>query len=863
MAKAKGLTPMMRQYREIKDSNKEYILLYRLGDFYEMFFEDAILASSELDIVLTGRECGLDEKAPMCGVPYHSVDAYIARLVQKGHKVAICEQVEDPKDAKGIVKRDIVRLITPGTVTDSDMLEGDKNSYLAAIVRGEGFVSFCYADASTGEFSAGRYTLEGKMCDEIGRIAPREMLHFDWEVSDGILDICKKSSTLLTAVDGGRELYAKAFFDRYGSDYGDRHDMEYEDCIAAGLIINYLMDSQRSSDIRLSELSFMGGTKTLSIDFATKRNLELTASLLTGDKKGSLLSVLDMTKTAAGARFLRSEVERPLFDAVKIKERVSAVATLKDGEDERQSLRDALASFCDLERYVTKAVYKSANARELVAMGETLSLVPRVKEILLSMDCPLIWELAGELDGLPELAERIKATFGDDLPTTIREGGMIKKGFDENADYLRDLYEGGRGRIVAIEQAEREKSGIKTLKISFNKVFGYYIDISNSHRDKVPEHYIRKQTLVNSERYITPELKELEGEVLSAGDRLKALEYEIFAAVRDQAATCAGRISKTARIIAEVDFLASLAEVAQKYRYCRPEIDEGEDIIIEEGRHPVVERMGGDLFVPNDTRLNITRDRLAIITGPNMAGKSTYMRQTALIIIMAQMGSFVPARSARIGIVDKVFTRVGASDNLAGGQSTFMIEMSETAHILKNATKRSFIIFDEIGRGTSTFDGMSIARAVLEFVADKGEIGARTLFATHYHELTELEGLVEGVVNYNVAVKKRGDEITFLRKIIRGAADDSYGIQVAMLAGVPQAVTDKAKEVLGELEAGRRDIAPVQMSFGAPRECPEVAEDESLAEVKTALLRLDVTALTPIEAMNELYKLQKRVEEMQ
>jgi len=857
------LTPMMQQYMEIKERNADYILLYRLGDFYEMFFEDAKLASTELDLVLTGRDCGLDERAPMCGVPYHSVDAYIARLVQKGYKVAVCEQTEDPALAKGLVKREIVRLITPGTVTDDGMLEGGKNNYLAAVLPdGAGF-AVAFADASTGEICAIHLAEAGRVEDELGRLSPREVLTVEaFPLPGGLTDFCRRQlGALLTAV--GKEIgeLTAAAIGRYGKD--DLRDKGMDEAVTAcvGLIVDYLEETQRTGELRLGEVRVISQGKTMGLDLVTRRNLELTGTIISGEKRGSLLGVLDHTKTAPGARLLRSRIEQPLCDLAAITRRLAAVGELKDNEALREKLRQILSEVCDLQRLLTKVVYKTASARELVAISATLRRVPELKALLAPCKSALIAEQAAMLDAVEDLTSRVAAAIVDDPPLTVREGGMIRRGYDPETDKLKDLVDGGRGRLVAIEAGERERTEIKNLKVSYNKVFGYYIEVSKGNVSKVPDDYIRKQTLVNCERYITPELKELEGEVLSAGDRLKALEYELFSQVRDMAAECAPRIVGTAEAIAELDCTASLAEAAQRYRYCEPEVDMGDLIEIKEGRHPVVERLLSDaLFVPNDTRLDCKASRTAIITGPNMAGKSTYMRQTALIVLMAQMGSFVPAEAARIGLVDKIFTRVGAADNIAGGQSTFMMEMSETAHILKNATKRSLIIFDEIGRGTSTFDGMSIARAVVEYVADEKRLGARTLFATHYHELTSLEGEVGGLVNYNIAVKKRGDDITFLRKIVRGAADDSYGIEVAKLAGVPEPVIRCAKRVLAELESEKKQAAPC----AAPAEAePQLSFSAGSAGVLCSeLAAIDVSTLTPLEALNRLYELQQRASKL-
>ena len=859
------LTPMMQQYMEIKSKNPDYILMYRLGDFYEMFFEDAKLASGELDLVLTGRDCGLDERAPMCGVPYHSVEAYIARLVQKGYKVAVCDQMEDPSVAKGIVRREIVRVITPGTVTDDTMLDGGKNNYLAAVLTAAAGFALVWVDASTGEVCAMELQDEGRVRAELGRLSPREILMLTAApVPVELEHFCRQWICALVTVceDEPKDLFAAAKA-RYGEDYFEKLAVSDDVAKGVGLVAMYLEETQRTGDLRLGEVAFIRQGKITEIDFVTRRNLELTQTMMTGEKRGSLLFVLDHTKTSPGARLLRSRVEQPLCDTAQIASRLAAVRELKEGTTVRADVRKVLAEVCDLQRLLTKVVYKTASAKEVVTMAATLRRVPELKRLLDGSQSALLINLANSMDEMTDVTKEIAIALVDEPPVSVREGGMIRRGYNDEADRLKDLVDGGKGRLVAIETAERERTDIKNLKISYNKVFGYYIEVSNGNLSKVPDNYIRKQTLVNCERFITPELKELEGKVLSSGDRLKALEFELFSNVRDIVGQCALRIVKTAEAMAELDCTASLSEAAERYRYCEPEVDTSDEIEIKEGRHPVVERMKTDtLFVPNDTKLDCKALRMAIITGPNMAGKSTYMRQTALIVLMAQMGSFVPAEYARIGLADKIFTRVGASDNLTGGQSTFMVEMSETAHILKSATKRSLLIFDEIGRGTSTFDGMSIARAVLEYVADEKHLGARTLFATHYHELTSLEGTIAGVANYNIAVKKRGDDITFLRKIVKGAADDSYGIEVAKLAGVPDAIIRCAKKVLAELESGKMQSASGAKVKNAAQDGQISFSAGPAAELCLELAEIEVSTLTPLEAMNKLYELQQRAEKL-
>ena len=863
MAKpANELTPMQRQYHQIKEQNQDCILFFRLGDFYEMFDEDAVLASRELDLTLTTRDRSKpkEEQTPMCGVPYHSVDAYIARLVAKGYKVAICEQMSDPATTKGLVEREITRTVTPGTVTESCMLEESKNKYCAGLCGGQKFgLAFC--DISTGAFYVTACTDAPTAISELGRFAPSEILRFGEGVHTPAFDDCllrrlnccvnegKQAPSELAACESLLERH----FDSTLSNLGLAGMPEA--IIAAGTLLDTLLKLQKNDLAHIRTLEYYTTGKFMELDLDARRNLELVETMRSKEKKGSLLWVLDKTHTAMGGRMLRSWLEKPLLDPVEIGRRHSAVEDLVDSTIIRSELEEALKDVSDLERVMTRIVTGTVNCRDLLGLARGLRALPEVKNQLSRMEAPLLRRLEQAMDPLTDCADRIESTIVDDPPITVREGGIIRPGANAEADRLRDIMNGGKDTIIAIETAEREKTGIRTLKVSFNRVFGYYIEVSKSFMDQVPPHYIRKQTLANCERYITPELKELEDQVLNAKDRLTALEYQIFTELREYLAQQASRVQLTASAVAAADTLCSLASVAVQRGYCRPEITLGNEISIDGGRHPVVEVMLKDsLFVPNDTHLGDDH-QVAIITGPNMAGKSTYMRQVALIVLMAQIGSFVPARSARIGLVDRVFTRIGASDDLASGQSTFMVEMSEVASILKYATSRSLLILDEIGRGTSTYDGMAIARAVLEFAANPRKLGAKTLFATHYHELSTLESKLSNVKNYNIAVKKRGDQMIFLRKIVPGATDDSYGVEVAKLAGLPGAVITRAREILQELEA---ENGVVRMAAPAQEEDDQISMmDLSSQQIRTALEAITVETLTPIEAMNELYKLKK------
>ncbi len=864
MAKTeKELTPMQRQYRQIKEQNQDCILFFRLGDFYEMFDEDARVASSELDLTLTTRDRSKpkEEQTPMCGVPYHSVDAYIARLVQKGYKVAICEQMQDPATTKGLVERDITRIVTPGTVTESCMLEERKNNYFACLYGGEKYgLAFC--DISTGAFFATVCGDAAAAVSELGRFAPSEVLRFGKNIQDPVFDDCllRRLSCCVnegSAADYPADRAAQVLERHFGASLSALGIASLEEAvIACGALLETLLKLQKNDLAHIRTLEYYTSGKFMELDLDARRNLELTETMRSKEKKGSLLWVLDKTHTAMGGRMLRSWLEKPLLDPIEIGKRLSAVEELVEGTIIRGELTEALKDVSDLERVMTRIVTGTVNCRDLLGLARGLRALPAVKAQLGSCASSLLRRIDSVIDPLTECADRIESTIVDEPPLTVREGGIIRKGANADADRLRDIMDGGKGTIAAIEAAERERTGIRTLKVSFNRVFGYYIEVSKSFTGQVPETYIRKQTLANCERYITPELKELEDQVLNARDRLTALEYQIFTELREYLASQSARVQLTASAVAAADALCSLASVAVQRGYCRPEIALGNEIHIENGRHPVVEVMLRDsLFVPNDTHIGGPDNQVSIITGPNMAGKSTYMRQVALIVLMAQIGSFVPARSARIGIVDRVFTRIGASDDLASGQSTFMVEMAEVASILKYATPRSLLILDEIGRGTSTYDGMSIARAVLEYAANPKKLGAKTLFATHYHELSTMEEKLPNVKNYNIAVKKRGDQMIFLRKIVPGATDDSYGIEVAKLAGIPCAVISRAREILEELESENNVVHTAPAPAAADGQISML--DLGNQQVCDALRAISVETLTPIEAMNELYKLKK------
>ena len=868
MAKpANELTPMQRQYQEIKEKNQDCILFFRLGDFYEMFNEDAKTAARELDLTLTTRDRGKpkEEQTPMCGVPYHSVDAYIARLVQKGYKVAICEQMQDPATTKGLVERDITRIVTPGTVTESCMLDENKNNYIGCICGQGGRFGLAFCDVSTGAFFSTVCTDAQSVASELGRFSPSEVIRFGPGVDLEVIDDALFRRLNCCVGEGNAELFryedAEALLQsHFKASLSQLGLTGLNSAVSAcGALLRTLIRLQKNDCAHIRELQYYTSGRFMELDMDARRNLELTETMRSKEKKGTLLWVLDKTHTAMGGRMLRSWLEKPLLDPAEITRRHSAVEELVDNMIIRGELQEALRDVTDLERVMTRIVTGTVNARDLLGLARGFRALPLVKEQLSKMETPLLKKLNTSIDDLIDCADLIENTIVDEPPLTIREGGIIRKGANADADRLRDIMEGGSGTIAAIEASEREKTGIRTLKVGFNRVFGYYIEVSKSFMDQVPASYVRKQTLANCERYITQELKELENQVLTAKDRLTALEYQIFTKLREHLAKQASRVQLTAAAVAATDALCSLAAVAVQRGYCRPEITLSREIHIEAGRHPVVEAMLKDsLFVPNDTQLGREDNQVAIITGPNMAGKSTYMRQVALIVLMAQMGSFVPARSATIGLVDRVFTRIGASDDLASGQSTFMVEMAEVATILKYATSRSLLILDEIGRGTSTYDGMAIARAVLEYAASPKRLGAKTLFATHYHELSSMEDKLPNVKNYNIAVKKRGDQMIFLRKIVPGATDDSYGIEVAKLAGIPNVVINRAREILAELEAdgGKTAAAP------AVQEPDDQISwlDMQGQQVIAALENITVETLTPIEAMNELYKLKKMLQ---
>ncbi|MBP1737521.1 MAG: mismatch repair protein MutS, partial [Oscillospiraceae bacterium] len=860
------LTPMMRQYTQLKEAYPDCLLFFRLGDFYEMFQEDAKIGAEELELTLTTRDRGKpkEEQTPMCGVPYHSAESYISRLIAKGYKVAICEQMEDPAVAKGLVERDIVRIITPGTLIDASMLDEGKNNFIMGAYLDSAGAGVCFCDISTGEVFVTSF--EGRdaadhILNEAGRFSPREAVLSDGAYSsqelteflrDKLACRCERGQEHTFRPDAARELLGRQFM--RGLDTLPQGE-DAPVCAVGGLFA-YLHETQKTDLSHLSTLNYYAGGQFMELDFTARRNLELCETMRTKEKRGTLLWVLDRTKTPMGGRLIRNWIERPLLSPVQISRRHGAVAELEGNSIVRQELIFCLKEISDLERLIGRIVYGTAGARDLAALSVGLGKIPTLRGLLESFCGALLPSLAGELDDLEPLRALIDRAIDDDPPFSVREGGFIRKGYHADVDMLRDLKDNGASMMAAVELREREKTGIKTLKVGYNKVFGYYIEVSKSYFDMVPQDYIRKQTLANCERYITQELKDLEHTILSAQDKLTGLEYELFCQLRETAAAQVAAIQKTAAAVAQIDVLASFATVAVEQNYCMPQVDISNRLDITEGRHPVVEKMlKNALFVPNDTHMDGKEEMIAIITGPNMAGKSTYMRQVALIVLMAQIGSFVPARAAHIGMVDRVFTRIGASDDLAAGQSTFMVEMTEVAELLKHATSRSLLILDEIGRGTSTYDGMSIARAVLEFCADQKKLGAKTLFATHYHELTVLEGEIPGVKNYNIAAKKRKDDIIFLRKIVRGGADQSYGIEVAKLAGVPNRVIERARAILEELETAG---APLPAAGNDPAEQVSLL-DMGAQSVANTLRVTSVETLTPIEAMNLLYELKQRL----
>ena len=859
------LTPMKQQYNAIKEQYRDCLLFFRLGDFYEMFDDDALLASKELDLTLTTRDRGKpeDERTPMCGVPYHSAEAYVARLIAKGYKVAICEQTEDPALAKGLVTRDVIRIITPGTVTESSMLEEGRSNYIAAVwLEGEGG-AVGFADVSSGEVCVSAWDRDAlsHALSELGRFAPREAVLCDAARNNEALTAFLRQRLNAMLDSGEARFELRSCDERILKQFGPEADAvralrgEPMARRAVGALLDYLAETQKFDLRHLSAVELLSGSKYMELDYTTLRNLELTQSLRSGEKRGSLLWVLDQTKTPMGARLLRQWVERPLLNPTLIRRRLTAVGELAGDAVLRGELMERLRGIGDMRRKLGRCVYGSAGGRDVKALGEDAAALPELKRLLEGANSRYLRDIAA-LDPLADVAELAARAICDEPPFSVREGGILREGYNAEVDELRDVKNNGKDLLIALGERERARTGVKKLKVGYNKVFGYYIDVPNSAGDVVlPPDYIRKQTLVNAERYFTPELKELEEKLLSAGDRLCSLEFELFTEVRERIAREVLRVQAAADAVAELDCLCSLAEVAVRNGYCMPEVDLGSVIDVRGGRHPVVERSQEARFVPNDTFLNDKDDLVAIVTGPNMAGKSTYMRQTALIALMAQIGSFVPATSALIGVTDRVFTRIGASDDLSAGQSTFMVEMSEMANILKHATPRSLLILDEIGRGTSTYDGMAIARAILEYCADRRRLGARTMFATHYHELGALEGVLPGVRNYNITAKKQGGKLIFLRKIVPGCADDSYGIEVASLAGVPDGVIVRAKGYLKELEA-----AGARLGVEKPPESDQVSlADLGADEVRERLRRLDLNSTTPLEALQTLSELQRMV----
>ncbi len=860
------LTPMMKQYLEMKERNPDCLLFFRLGDFYEMFAEDAKLASKELDLTLTTRDRGKakEDQTPMCGVPYHSSESYIARLVAKGYKVAICEQMEDPALAKGLVKRDIIRVVSPGTVTESSMLDESRNNYFACVFGEAGQFGLCFCDISTGLFSATLAADAEKLVDELGRFQPSEILLGGTAIQEPLLQEALRLRLPCCAENGEAAAFdydaASALVARQFGKTIEDLGLETVPAVvrAAGALLKALRDNRKSDLPHVRELDYYLSGKFMDLDLTARRNLELTQTMRAGEKRGSLLWVLDKTKTAMGSRLLRSWLEKPLLNPQQINKRLEAVAELVDNTVAREELILRLREVSDLERVMARIVTAACNCRDFRQLSNGAAPLPEIKASL-SLRQSSLWQILYEqLDDLQDLKAEIDRTIVDDPPFTVREGGMIRHGCSEELDRLHRIMSGGKGTLTEIEAKEKEKTGIKNLRVGYNRVFGYYIEVAKGQVSLVPDTYIRKQTLANGERYITQELKELEDTILNAKDRIASLEYEIFSSLRQRLADQAQRVQATAAAIAAADVLSCFAANAVKNNYCRPEVDLSGQLQIEAGRHPVVEQvLKGQMFVPNDTRLGMEGCQVAIITGPNMAGKSTYMRQVALIVLMAQMGSFVPAKSARIGVVDRLFTRIGASDDLASGQSTFMVEMQEVADILKHATSRSLLILDEIGRGTSTYDGMAIARAVLEYAADRRLLGAKTLFATHYHELTVIEDQLPGVRNYNISVKKRQGQMIFLRKIVPGAADQSYGVEVAKLAGLPDKVITRARALLKELEA---QGGPARHTVQSGADDQVSLMDLDAAAIRDKLAQITVETLTPIEAMNVLYQLKQMIQ---
>ncbi|RGC72954.1 DNA mismatch repair protein MutS [Lachnospiraceae bacterium AM23-2LB] len=875
---------MMQKYLETKEQYKDCILFYRLGDFYEMFFDDAITVSRELEITLTGKSCGQEERAPMCGVPYHAVDGYLTRLVAKGYKVAICDQVEDPKQAKGLVKREVTRIVTPGTILDAQAIDETKNNYIMCIVYIADRYGVSVADITTGDYFVTELPDGGKLKDEIYRFMPSEIICNEAFYMSG-LDLKDLKERFHMAVYSLESWYfddtacREKLMEHFKVSSLAGLGLSDYDCgvLSAGALLQYLLETQKNDLSHMTRITPYTTGKYMMLDSSTRRNLELCETLREKQKRGSLLWVLDKTKTAMGARMLRKFIEQPLIEKQEILRRLDAVEELKQSAISREEIREYLSPVYDLERLITRITYGTANPRDLTAFAGSLSMLPPIRYLLEEMESSLLKDIYAELDPLEDLCTLVQNAIADEPPLAMKEGGIIRDGYNEEIDTLRRAKSEGKDWLAKLEQDEREKTGIKTLRIKYNKVFGYYLEVTNSYKELVPDYYTRKQTLANAERYITPELKELEDTILGAEDKLYALEYELYCTIRDTIAAEVKRIQTTAKAIASLDVFSSLALVAERNNYVRPKINESGKIDIRDGRHPVVEQMiPNGTFICNDTLLDDKKQRVSIITGPNMAGKSTYMRQAALIVLMAQIGSFVPASGADIGLVDRIFTRVGASDDLASGQSTFMVEMTEVANILRNATSKSLLILDEIGRGTSTFDGLSIAWAVVEYISDSKLLGAKTLFATHYHELTELEGKIDNVNNYCIAVKEKGDDIVFLRKIVKGGADKSYGIQVAKLAGVPDLVIDRAKEIVEELvnediTIRVSEIAVVGKDSGAKKKAkPKKYDEMDLAQfslfdtvkdddVLEELKNIDVGNLTPVDALNTIYRLQNKL----
>ena len=875
----KKLSPMMAEYVKTKQQYKDCILFYRLGDFYEMFFEDALTVTKELEITLTGKDCGLEERAPMCGVPFHAAETYINRLIEKGYKVAICEQVEDPKKAKGLVKREVIRVVTPGTTLDAASLDESKNNYLMSIVSMEDHFGCAIADISTGDCFLTEVDKPQKLLDEINKFVPAEIICNDAFFMSGVDtdDLKNRLGICVFPLDAwyfDDSLCKRTLKEHFHVNTLEGLGIQDYDIgvIASGALFLYLQETQKSALSHMAGIRPYAAEKYMLIDSSSRRNLELVETLREKNKRGSLLWVLDKTKTAMGARTLRSYVEQPLIDAQKINRRLEALEELNKSPMLRDEIREYLNPIYDLERLISRISYQSANPRDLIAFASSLEMLPHIRQILKDFKTPLLTELYEDMDPLEDIASLIKSAIVDEPPLAQKDGGIIREGYHEDVDKFRRSRTDGKKWLTELEVREKERTGIKSLKIKYNRVFGYSLEVTNSFKELVPENYIRKQTLTNAERYITQELKDLEDLILGAEDKLYALEYELFCEVRDKVGAEVVRIQKTAKAVAALDVFASLALVAQRNNYVRPKINESGVLDIKNGRHPVVEQMiEHDMFIANDTYLDNQKKRVSIITGPNMAGKSTYMRQTALIVLMAQIGSFVPADKANIGIVDRIFTRVGASDDLASGQSTFMIEMTEVANILRNATSRSLLILDEIGRGTSTFDGLAIAWAVIEHISDTKLCGAKTLFATHYHELTELEGKISGVNNYCIAVKEKGDDIVFLRKIVKGGADKSYGIQVAKLAGVPDSVICWAKELVEELSDADITAAVKDLTSSSKKKQKIVYDQVDMAQMSLfdtvqdndiveEIRNLDMSHLTPMEAMNILYNLQNKIQ---